>query len=206
MHVCISRTETCLYVTVRMYVGMYVCVSHTETCPYVTVFVYICIHSLQMHTKEDINAHSEETYWRMQNNCTTSDRLKRFVFQRCRLLLVVNVKKKHAQCKCATLYGYETVARWAIILHTPVPVFFLLARFCEPWPCGYAHQQTRPHILLLWTPREDLSRRLDRQGRIREAPDWTLWFLWLGYRELPVCMYVCMYVCVCVFVCVCVNI
>jgi hypothetical protein len=41
----------------------------------------------------------------MQNNCTTSDRLKRFVFQRSRLLLVVNVKKKHAQCKCATLYG-----------------------------------------------------------------------------------------------------
>jgi hypothetical protein len=49
------------------------------------------------------------TYWRMQNNCTTSDRLKRFVFQRCRLLLVVNVKKRHAQCKYATLYGYETV-------------------------------------------------------------------------------------------------
>ncbi len=56
----------------------------------------------------------------MQNNCTTSDRLKRFVFQRCRLLLVVNVKKRHAQCKYATLYGYETVVRWAIILHTPV--------------------------------------------------------------------------------------
>jgi hypothetical protein len=51
------------------------------------------------------------TYWRMQNNCTTSDRLKRFVFQRCRLLLVVNVQKKHTQCKYATLYGYETVAR-----------------------------------------------------------------------------------------------
>ncbi len=34
------------------------------------------------------------TYWSMQNNCTTSDRLKRFVFQRCRLLLVVNVTKK----------------------------------------------------------------------------------------------------------------
>jgi hypothetical protein len=66
-------------------------------------------------------------YWRMQNNCTASDRLKRFVFQRCRLLLVVNVKKKHAQCNYATLYGYETVARRAIILHTPVPrlsVFF----------------------------------------------------------------------------------
>ncbi len=48
--------------------------------------------------------------------------MKRFVFQRCgRLLLVVNVKKKHAQCKYATLYGYETVDRWAIILrHTPV--------------------------------------------------------------------------------------
>ncbi len=57
----------------------------------------------------------------MQNNCTTSDRFKRLVFQRCRLLLVVNVKKKHTQCKYATLYGYETVARWAIILHTPVP-------------------------------------------------------------------------------------
>jgi hypothetical protein len=41
-------------------------------------------------------------------------------FQRCRLLLVVNVKKKHTQCKYATLYGYETVARWANILHTPV--------------------------------------------------------------------------------------
>jgi hypothetical protein len=33
-------------------------------------------------------------YWRMQNNCTTSDRFKRSVFQRCRLLLVVNVKNK----------------------------------------------------------------------------------------------------------------
>ncbi len=30
---------------------------------------------------------------RMQNNCTTSDRFKRSVFQRWRLLLVVNVKK-----------------------------------------------------------------------------------------------------------------
>ncbi len=59
-------------------------------------------------------------YWRMQNDCTTSDRFKRFVFQRCGLLLVVNVKKKHTECKYATLYGYETVARWAIILHTPV--------------------------------------------------------------------------------------
>jgi hypothetical protein len=59
----------------------------------------------------------------MQNNCTTSDRLKRFVFQRCRLLLVVNVKNKHTQWKYATFYGYETVARWAIILHTPVRNF-----------------------------------------------------------------------------------
>jgi hypothetical protein len=32
----------------------------------------------------------------MQNNCTTSDRFKRFVFQRCRLLLAVNVKKKYS--------------------------------------------------------------------------------------------------------------
>jgi hypothetical protein len=56
----------------------------------------------------------------MQNNCTTSNRLKRFVFQPCRLMLVVNVKKKHTQCIYATLYGYETVTRWAIILHTPV--------------------------------------------------------------------------------------
>ncbi len=55
--------------------------------------------------------HFRFIYWRMQNNCATSDRLKRFVFQRCRLLLVVNVKQKHAQCKYATLYGYETVAR-----------------------------------------------------------------------------------------------
>jgi hypothetical protein len=29
----------------------------------------------------------------MQNNCTTSDRLKRFFFHCCRLLLVVNIKK-----------------------------------------------------------------------------------------------------------------
>ncbi len=56
----------------------------------------------------------------MQNNCTTSDRFKRFVFQRCRLQLVVNVKKKYTKCKYATLHGYETVARWAITLHTPV--------------------------------------------------------------------------------------
>ncbi len=48
------------------------------------------------------------SYWRMQNNCTTSDRLKRFFFQRCRLLLAVNVEKKHSQCKYATLYGCET--------------------------------------------------------------------------------------------------
>jgi hypothetical protein len=33
---------------------------------------------------------------------------------------VVNVKKKHTQCKYATLCGYETVAQGAIILHTPV--------------------------------------------------------------------------------------
>ncbi len=69
-------------------------------------------------------------YWRKQNNCTTSDRLKRFVFQRCRLLLVVNVKKKHTQkkytqCKYATLYGYETDARWAIILQAPVLLLYL---------------------------------------------------------------------------------
>ncbi len=45
-------------------------------------------------------------YWRMQNNCTTSDRFKRFVFQRCRparWLLAVNVKKKHTQCKYADI-------------------------------------------------------------------------------------------------------
>ncbi len=60
----------------------------------------------------------------MQNNGTTSDRLKQFVFQRCRLLLVVNVNKKHAQCTYATLYGYETVAWRAIILHTPVHTIF----------------------------------------------------------------------------------
>jgi hypothetical protein len=53
----------------------------------------------------------EPNYWRMQNSCITSDRFKRFVFQLCRLLLVVNVEKKHTQCKYATLYGYETVAR-----------------------------------------------------------------------------------------------
>jgi hypothetical protein len=33
-------------------------------------------------------------YWRMQNNCSSSNRFKRSVFQRCSLLLVVNVKKK----------------------------------------------------------------------------------------------------------------
>jgi hypothetical protein len=64
-------------------------------------------------------------YWRMQNNCTTSDRFKRFVFQRCRLLLVVNVKKKYTQCKYATLYGYETVARWAISFQTCEQVIML---------------------------------------------------------------------------------
>ncbi len=89
-------------------------------------------------------------YWRMQNNCTTSDRLKRLFFQRCRLLLVVNVKKKahsvqicdtvrlwngrsmsnyfayaSTQSKYATLYGYETVARWALILHTPAVTLIL---------------------------------------------------------------------------------
>ncbi len=64
---------------------------------------------------------ANNVYWRMQNNCTTSYRLERFVFQLCRFLLVVNVKEKYTQCKYATLYGYETVARWgAIILHTPV--------------------------------------------------------------------------------------
>ncbi len=64
----------------------------------------------KLHTHVHTHAHTY-TYWRMQNCCTTSDRLKRFVFQRCRLLLVVNVPKKHTQCKYATLYGYETVAR-----------------------------------------------------------------------------------------------
>ncbi len=48
------------------------------------------ISRIQLHDLAGEN----NTYWRMQNNCTTSDRLKRFVFQRCRLLLVVNVKKK----------------------------------------------------------------------------------------------------------------
>jgi hypothetical protein len=57
----------------------------------------------------------ESNYWRMQNICTTSDRLKRFVFQRCRLLLSVviveNLKSTPlSQCKYATLYGYEAVA------------------------------------------------------------------------------------------------
>jgi hypothetical protein len=60
----------------------------------------------------------------MQNNCTTSDRFRRVFFQRRRLLLVVNVKRKHTRCKYATLYGYETVARRAIILQAPVTVFF----------------------------------------------------------------------------------
>ncbi len=72
------------------------------------------------HTHKQPKAPATCTYWRMQNNCTTSDRFKRLVFQRCRLQLVVNVTKKNTLCKYATLYGYETVARWAIILHTPV--------------------------------------------------------------------------------------
>ncbi len=69
---------------------------------------YLCVCHIKV--TEILSKHSK-TYWRMQNNCTTSDRLERFVFQRCRLLLVVNVKKKYAQCKYATLYGYGTVAR-----------------------------------------------------------------------------------------------
>ncbi len=66
---------------------------------------------------------TERKYWRMQNNCTTSDRFRWFVFQRCRLLLVVKVEKKNTvtRCKYATLYGYETVAQRAIILQAPVP-------------------------------------------------------------------------------------
>ncbi len=56
----------------------------------------------------------------MQNNCTTSDRLKRFVFQRCRLLLIVNVKKSTLSANMRHCTVYETVARGAIILHTPV--------------------------------------------------------------------------------------
>ncbi len=49
----------------------------------------------------------------MQNNWTTSDRFRRFVFQRCRLLLAVNVKKKHTQCKYATLY--DTVVKRSLV-------------------------------------------------------------------------------------------
>ncbi len=75
--------------------------------PAKAVCMYTCIHgelSQKLYVKQKV-------YWRIPNNCTASDRLKRFVFQRCRLLLVVNVTKKHSQCKYATLYGYETVAR-----------------------------------------------------------------------------------------------
>ncbi len=95
--------------TYNTYVHIY---RHTQTharthtykhrCYTYVHIIYVCICTcIQEYTQ----------YWRMQNNCTTSDRFKRFVFQRCRLLLVVNVKKKHTQCKFATLYGYETVAQ-----------------------------------------------------------------------------------------------
>ncbi len=79
------------------------------------------------------------TYWRMQNNCTTTDRFKRIVFQRCRLLLVVNAKKKYTRCKYATLYGYETVARRAIILHTPVHNINTrhISRWCLCYVCTF---------------------------------------------------------------------
>jgi hypothetical protein len=84
---------------------------YTHMCVYVRVFVRVfvctCVCMCVCQSHKGISF----TYWRMQNNCTASDRFKRFFFQRCWLLLVVNVEKKHAQCKYAILYGYETVAR-----------------------------------------------------------------------------------------------
>jgi hypothetical protein len=79
-----------------------------ESSHYVSVDTFGCtgvckiIKNVQIYTHihTQIHAHkSTPKYWRMRNNCTTSDCLKRFVFQRCRLLLVVNVTKKHTQCK-----------------------------------------------------------------------------------------------------------
>jgi hypothetical protein len=99
--------------------ALYVRMSWCSLCAYVVMlFMCVCRDALYVRMSHVCNC-----YWRMQNNCTTSDRFKRFVFQRCRLLLVVNVQKKYSQCKYATLYGYETVARWSIILHTPVCVY-----------------------------------------------------------------------------------
>jgi hypothetical protein len=93
VYVCV---HVCIYIIRVMYGLGCVCVLCMDACLYAhshCACMSICM------------------YWRMQNNCTTSDSLKRFVFQRCRLLLVVNVKKKYTQCKYATLYGHETVAR-----------------------------------------------------------------------------------------------
>ncbi len=83
--------HVCMHVC--MYVYIYVCMNMGRTVSSVSACMYVCI---------------------------TSDRFRRFVFQRCRLQLVVNVKKEHTRCKYATLYGNKTVARWAISLHTPV--------------------------------------------------------------------------------------
>jgi hypothetical protein len=70
--------------------------SDTHTCYIIICIVYLHDIELIRPTYSIVSKSMRliSQYWRMQNNCTTSDRLERFVFQRCRLLLVVNVKKK----------------------------------------------------------------------------------------------------------------
>jgi hypothetical protein len=65
---------------------------------------------------------SLNTYWRMQNNCSSSDRF--ITVQCCILALSVLFFNVYYKQQPATLKNkpFQTVARCAIILHTPVRV------------------------------------------------------------------------------------
>jgi hypothetical protein len=120
----VERVSLYMYVWTCVYVCSGTLIFLGSLCMYVYIYVCMCVciyaHVIYTYVNNALLSISHISTGVCKIIAQQSNRLKRFVFQRCRLLLVVNVQKKHAQCKYATLYGYETVARRAIILHTPV--------------------------------------------------------------------------------------
>jgi hypothetical protein len=87
----VTRVCVCVFVCKCVCVCVFVCKCVCVcvcVCGYAVGF-FLCVHA-------DVC----EAHWRLHNNCSPSDRSRRFVFQRCRLLLVVNVKKKHSVQIC----------------------------------------------------------------------------------------------------------
>ncbi len=107
-------------------------------------------------------------YWRMQNYCTTSDRFKRFTFQLCRLLLVVNVKKKstlsanmrHCTVMKRSLDEQLFCKRQYITQHTHTHIFICTQTHTSTntaytvfkRPCIYCQpqQRTRPRVTRIY--------------------------------------------------------